>query len=85
MTNAGFLYCYAKRYHQYNVKIVLMRENWDDKDFDVKYAKYMQEYIRVKDKLLKGNLPDEKIEASLDGLKRRRLCAYHERNEKQGC
>ena len=73
MTNVDFLYNYAKLYHQYNVRAVLMIENWTDKDCDAKYAKYMQEYIRIKKKFEGKNLSDEEIKAVLELSKRDRL------------
>ena len=73
MTNVDFLYFYAKLYHQFIVKTVLMIENWTDKDYDVKYAKYMHEYIRIKKGFEDKNLSDDKIKASLEGFKRKRL------------
>lgn len=73
MTEADFLYNYAKLYHQYNVKAVLMIENWTDKDCDAKYAKYMQEYIRVKSVSEEKNLSDNKIQAFLEKIKKDRL------------
>jgi len=73
MTNADFLYNYAKLYHQYNVKTVLMIENWTDKDCDAKYAKYMQEYIRIKKEFEGKNLSDDKIKAALEVFKKNRL------------
>jgi len=73
MNESLFLYNYAKHYLQYNVKTVLMRENWDDKDCDAKYAKYMQEYIRIKKEFDEKNIPDARITAFLEGFKRDRL------------
>ena len=73
MTDSDFLYYYAKFYHQYVVKAVLMRENWDDKDCDAKYAKYMQEYIHIKNEFDEKNLSDEKIKAALKVFKENRL------------
>jgi hypothetical protein len=73
MNTADFLYYYAKLYNQYNVKAVLMRESWDDKDCDAKYAKYMQEYLRIKKVFEDQNLSDDKIKAALEGFKKDRL------------
>jgi len=73
MNNADFIYNYAKLYHQYNVKAVLMRENWEDKDCDAKYADYMQEYIRIKKELNNKGFSDDKIKAYLSGFKRERI------------
>jgi len=87
MTNADFLYNYAKLYHQYNVKTVLMIENWTDKDCDAKYAKYMQEYIRIKKEIGEKNLSDDKIKAALILFKKSRLnstydCLFDEMKER---
>ncbi|MCL2763847.1 MAG: hypothetical protein FWD40_01035 [Treponema sp.] len=73
MTDADFLYYYAKLYHQYNVKAVLMIENWTDKDCDAKYAKYMQEYIRIKEVFKEKNLSDDRIKMALEAFKKDRL------------
>jgi len=77
MTNVDFLYNYAKLYHQYNVKAVLMIENWTDKDCDAKYAKYMQEYIRIKKEFEGKNLSDDKIKAALEMFKKKRLSSTY--------
>jgi hypothetical protein len=50
-----------------------MVENWTDKDFDVKYARYMQEYIAIKGKLYGTGKSDDKIKASLALFKGKRL------------
>jgi hypothetical protein len=55
-----------------------MRENWDDKDYDVKYAKYMQEYIRIKKVFEEKGLPDDKIITNLEGFKRKRLNSIYD-------
>jgi len=73
MNNADFIYNYAKLYHQYNVKAVLIRENWEDKDCDAKYADYIQEYIRIKKVFNDKGLSDDKIKAALVGFKRERI------------
>jgi len=73
MNTADFLYYYAKLYNQYNVKSVLMRESWDDKDCDAKYARYMQEYLRIKKVFKEKNLSDDEIKAALKGFKKDRL------------
>jgi len=73
MTNADFLYNYAKLYHRYNVKAVLMVENWTDKDCDAKYAKYIQEYIRVKKAFEEKNFSDDQIKVALEAFKKDRL------------
>ena len=73
MNNADFIYNYAKLYHQYNVKAVLIRENWEDKDCDAKYADYMQEYIRIKRVFNEKGLSDDKIKDGLSVLKRERI------------
>jgi hypothetical protein len=73
MTDADFIYHYAKRYNQFNVKAVLLRENWQDKDFDAKYAKYMQEYIILKKTAAERKYSDEKIIGALNVLKAGRL------------
>lgn len=78
MNTADFLYHYAKLYNQYNVKAVLMRESWDDKDCDAKYAKYMQEYLRIKKVFKVQNLSDDKIKAALEGFKKDRLQATYD-------
>jgi len=78
MTNADFLYYYAKLYHQYNVKTVLMIENWTDKDCDAKYAKYMQEYIRIKKEFEGKDLSDDKIKAGLIMFKKSRLSSTYD-------
>jgi len=73
MTDADLIYNYAKLYNQYNVKAILVRENWDDKDCDAKYAHYMQEFIRIKDIFKKKNLSDDKIKAAFNGFKKERI------------
>jgi hypothetical protein len=73
MTDVDFIYYYAKIYNQFNVKTVLLRENWQDKDFDVKYAKYMQEYIELKKIVASKDYSTEKIIAYLNGFKAKRL------------
>jgi hypothetical protein len=73
MTSASFIYYYAKLYNQFNVKTVLLRENWQDKDFDVKYARYMQEYIELKKIVTNKDYSDEKIIAALNVFKAQRL------------
>ena len=73
MTEAEFLYHYTKIYHLPIVGAVLMVENWTDRDFDVKYARYMQEYIKIKHELYNLSTPDDKIKASLTLLKEKRL------------
>jgi hypothetical protein len=73
MTDADFIYHYAKLYNQFNVKAVLLRENWQDKDFDAKYAKYMQEYIKLKRIIVDEGYSDEKIIGALNTLKAKRL------------
>jgi hypothetical protein len=73
MTDADFIYYYAKLYNQFNVKAVLLRENWQDKDFDAKYAKYMQEYIRFKKIVVEKGYSDEKIIEALNAFKANRL------------
>jgi hypothetical protein len=55
-----------------------MRENWDDKDCDAKYAKYMQEYIRRKSVFQGKNLSDDKIKASLEVFIKSRLNSTYE-------
>jgi len=79
MKPAYFLYCYAKYYHKHNVKAVLMMENWTDKDYDVKYAKYMQEYIRIRDLSRKNSWADDKIKGALEKLKNNRLNSIYDR------
>jgi hypothetical protein len=78
MTDTDFVYFYAKLYNQTNVKTVLMRENWDNNDFDVKYARYMQEYIQLKNTFTAKGYDNEKIKASLEGLRRRRLNSIYD-------
>jgi hypothetical protein len=73
MTNKDFIYYYAKIYNQVNVNTVLMRENWEDKDFDAKYAKYMQEYIVLREQFIGKGFSDDKIIASFEVLKKKRL------------
>jgi hypothetical protein len=73
MTDADFIYYYAKLYNQFNVKAVLLRENWQDKDFDAKYAKYMQDYISFKRIAAREGYSDEKIIEALNVLKTKRL------------
>jgi hypothetical protein len=73
MTEAEFLYQYTKIYHLPIVGAVLMVENWTDRDFDVKYARYMQEYIAIKGEVYSADKPDDKIKASLALLRAKRL------------
>jgi hypothetical protein len=73
MTEAEFLYHYTKIYHLPIVGAVLMVENWTDRDFDLKYARYMQEYIKIKSKLYNTGMSDDKIKAALTVLKRKKL------------
>jgi hypothetical protein len=73
MTEAEFLYYYTKIYHLPIVGAVLMVENWTDRDFDVKYAKYMQEYIKIKHKLYNTGISDDKIKAALALFKGKKL------------
>jgi hypothetical protein len=73
MTKAEFLYYYTKIYHSPIVGAVLMIENWNDRDYDVKYARYMQEYIAVKKELYDPDKPDDKIKASLALLRGKKL------------
>jgi hypothetical protein len=73
MLEAEFLYYYTKIYHLPIVGAVLMVENWTDRDFDVKYARYMQEYITIKDSLYNPDKPDNKIMAALAMLRENRL------------
>ncbi len=47
-----FIYTYASSYHHNHVKCVLAIENWKDVDCDVKYARYLQEYIKCKETLI---------------------------------
>jgi hypothetical protein len=73
MLEDEFLYYYTKIYHRPIVGVVLMVENWTDRDFDVKYAKYMQEYIAIKGAVYSADKPDDKIKASLVLLREKRL------------
>ena len=70
MKTADFIYYYAKLYHRFVVKTVLMRENWEDKDFDAKYAKYMQEYIKIRKEFEGKKLSDDTIKLLWNGLKK---------------
>jgi hypothetical protein len=65
MTETEFLYHYTKIYHSQIVKAVLLIENWTDKNCDVKYAKYMQEYIRIKNEIYNPATPDTIITEAL--------------------
>jgi hypothetical protein len=73
MTEAEFLYYYTKIYHSAIVGAVLMVENWTDRNFDKKYAGYIQEYIVIKNGVYDPGKSDDKIKAALTLLKERRL------------
>jgi len=60
-----FLCYYAENYHRHVVKAVLIKENWDDMDFEVEYVRYMDEYREVKEEFEKNNANDDEIEANL--------------------
>jgi len=71
VNESDFLYNYAKVYHAPNVRTVLARENWADRDCDVKYARYMQDYIKVKGQC--ATLSDDKIGRALELLRNNRV------------
>jgi hypothetical protein len=73
VNKADFLYNYAKEYLQHNVKATLMRENWEDKDFNPKYHMYIEEYISLNDLFIKNKTSDEKIQKNWDFLRERNL------------
>jgi len=50
-----------------------MRENWTDKDCDVKYAKYLQDYLNLKELTIKRNSADADILAALEKMKKDRI------------
>jgi len=71
MTDTDLLYKFAKLYHQYDVKVSLMIENWTDKNYYHRYARNIQKYIRAKQLL--RNLSDVQIEDFFNKLKENRL------------
>ena len=52
MKFSKFIYLYSSTYHHNNVKCALARENWGDTDGDVKYARYIQDYIKCRNILI---------------------------------
>ncbi|MCL2156302.1 MAG: hypothetical protein FWH53_11600 [Leptospirales bacterium] len=66
-----FIYLYAKQYHSNLVKVTLAVENWNDQDFDKRYLRYIQEYIKCRDILL--NKDAENIEIVFRQAKEKRI------------
>jgi hypothetical protein len=66
-----FIYNYAKIYLKENVKTVLAQENWQDKDCDVKYVRYIQDYITIK--ALYEDKEEQKILAALQLARKTRI------------
>lgn len=48
-----FIYHYSKIYLAEMIKEVHATENWADREFDVKYARYLQEFISAENKMKK--------------------------------
>ncbi len=64
MNLSDFIYLYSSRYHRNNVKCVLAIENWNDSDCDVKYARYIQDYIKSRNVLVEKD--KDAVEIVLD-------------------
>jgi hypothetical protein len=73
MKPAEYLYNYAKLYFQYNMKVTLMLENWDDANYDVKNVKFLQEYFSIKNNCIIKNLSPDEIKRELIKYKINRL------------
>jgi hypothetical protein len=66
-----FIYNYGL-YNRTNVSAVLLIENWNDSDYDDKYADYLKEYINLKNLFVDTNEhPD--TTASFEFLKKKRV------------
>ncbi|ULQ60724.1 hypothetical protein K7I13_05490 [Brucepastera parasyntrophica] len=74
-----FIYYYSKIYLTELINEVHIAENWADRDFDVKYARYLQEFINTSHVLkkfeekIKRNLTDDECIKILISLKKMRM------------
>ncbi|GEM_PF-4367695 len=74
MNLAEKIYYYTNHYHYDNVKCVLARENWAEKDFDVKYVDYVKDFIKFFEQIEKFKLTSkERCIEALEKIKQKRI------------